>query len=111
MAPRWDWAPLFLAALERSGMVRASARACGVGRRTVYDRRERDPDFAAAWDAALEPFRRGERPYDRRPLAAFPAHRALAPLEATSAECGAVSVEELERKLRMSLDELADKFE
>ena len=49
-----DWAPVFLASLARTGSVRASARAAGVGRRTVYDRRERDLEFAAAWDAAFE---------------------------------------------------------
>lgn len=103
------WAPPFLVALERSGMIRASARAVGVGRRTVYDRRERDPEFRAMWDEALAPFRRGERAYDRRPLAAFPAHRALAPLEEISADVGAVSVDELEAWLGCSLDEYAEK--
>lgn len=51
---RKDWAPAFLAALERSGMVSEAARAAGVGRRTAYDRRERDEQFAQAWDEALE---------------------------------------------------------
>lgn len=110
MAPRWDWAPLFLVALERSGLVRASARAVGVGRRTAYDRRERDAAFAAKWAAALEPFRRGERSYDRRPLADFAVHRALAPLDTLSAEVGAVSVAALEARLGCSLDEYADKL-
>lgn len=53
MAPRRDWVPEFLAELERSGSVRASVRAVGLGRQTVYDRRDADPEFAAAWDAAL----------------------------------------------------------
>lgn len=60
---RWNWPPTFLDALARSGLIRASARACGVGRRTVYDQRDRDPHFAAASDAALAPFRRGDRLY------------------------------------------------
>ena len=45
------------------GLIRASARTIGVGRQTVYDRRNRDPEFAAAWDAALAPYRAG-RPQD-----------------------------------------------
>jgi hypothetical protein len=101
---------MFLEALSRSGLVRASARAVGVGGRTVHDLRERDPEFARAWEEALAPFRRGERAYDRRPLAAFPAHRALAPLARVSAACGAVSVAELEARLRCSLDEYAGRL-
>ena len=76
MAPRWEWAPAFLLALEQSGLIRASARAVGIGTRTAYDKRERDPEFAAAWDTAFAPFLHGDRRYDRRPLAAFPAHQA-----------------------------------
>jgi hypothetical protein len=49
-----EWAPAFLAALERSGSARQAARAAGIARSTAYERRERDDGFAAAWDAALE---------------------------------------------------------
>lgn len=111
MGSHWDWPPVFLLALERSGLIRASARACGLGRRTVYDQRQRDPAFAAAWDAALAPFLRGERPYDRRALAPFPAHAALKPLDTLSADVGAVSVDELERQLGCSLEAWAAKTE
>ena len=54
VAWRETWTPVFLAALERSGSVRLAARLAGVGRSTAYDRRERDAEFAAAWDAAFE---------------------------------------------------------
>ncbi len=111
MTEHWDWPPLFLEALAASGLIRASARAVGIGRRTAYDRRDRDPEFAAAWDAALQPFRAGERGCDRRPLAAFPAHAALAPLEMISAECGAVTIDELEARLGCSLEQFACKVE
>jgi hypothetical protein len=50
---RKDWAPAFLAALKGATVGRA-AHAAGVGRRTAYDRRERDPEFAEQWDAAIE---------------------------------------------------------
>ena len=43
----------FLAALEQTGNARASARLAGIGRRTAYDWRARDPDFAKAWDYNL----------------------------------------------------------
>jgi hypothetical protein len=111
MTEHWDWPPLFLEALAASGLIRASARAVGIGRRTTYDKRERDPEFAAAWDAAVEPFRAGERACDRRPLAAFPAHAALAPLDKVSAECGAVTIDELEGRLGCSLEQFACKVE
>ncbi len=45
-----DWAPRYLAALEaippRRRNITAAALASNVGRRTVYERRDRDPDFA-----------------------------------------------------------------
>lgn len=45
---------LFLKELTRRGSVSDAARKAGVGRRTVYQWREAEPDFAAAWDEALE---------------------------------------------------------
>ena len=51
-APRWVDA--FLAALEVTGIVADAARTVKIGRRTVYDRREQDQDFADAWDEAVE---------------------------------------------------------
>ena len=44
----------FLDELARTGVVSSSARAGGIGRRTAYDWRDRDPGFARAWDDALE---------------------------------------------------------
>lgn len=49
-----DWPRLFLAALREGSSAAMAARLAGVGRRTAYDRRERDERFAAAWDTALE---------------------------------------------------------
>ena len=43
----------FLQALEQTGNARASARLADTGRRTAYDWRTRDHDFAKAWDDAL----------------------------------------------------------
>jgi hypothetical protein len=65
-----DWASLFIAALRSSGLVAPAARAAGVGRRTVYDRREQDERFAAAWDDALEATRRARiaQRTNRRPV-------------------------------------------
>ena len=40
----------FIAALKLGKSIAAAARAAGVGRRTVYDWRDRDPTFAEAWD-------------------------------------------------------------
>jgi hypothetical protein len=49
-----QWEPLFLAALERCGGIADSARASGISRRAAYSRRDRDPEFRAAWDRALD---------------------------------------------------------
>lgn len=46
----------FLAALEDFGQVTYAANVCGMARRSMYDRRRRDPDFAARWDDAVEAF-------------------------------------------------------
>lgn len=51
---QWDWAPTFLAHLARNPNVSGAARAAGVDRKTVYNFRDQDPDFAAAWDDAIE---------------------------------------------------------
>ena len=43
-----------LDALAQTGVVSSSARAGGIGRRTAYDWRDRDPGSARAWDDALD---------------------------------------------------------
>jgi hypothetical protein len=48
------WREVFVGALEASGNVTASARRAGVNRATAYNHRRSEPDFAAAWDEALE---------------------------------------------------------
>jgi hypothetical protein len=47
------WHSLFLRALAKTPSVTFAAKAAGVSRRTVYDHREQDPEFAAKWDDAL----------------------------------------------------------
>lgn len=44
----------FLAELARRGNVSDACRAVDAPRQTMYDWRETDPAFAAAWDAALD---------------------------------------------------------
>jgi hypothetical protein len=48
-----DWHPLFLKALASSPNVARAARLAGIARRSAYDAREADPEFALAWDDAL----------------------------------------------------------
>ena len=43
---------LFLAALRRGDSVLAACALVGISNRTAYRHRERDPDFARAWDLA-----------------------------------------------------------
>ena len=42
----------FLTALAEGRSIGAAAELAGVGRRTVYDWREADPEFASAWTDA-----------------------------------------------------------
>jgi hypothetical protein len=44
----------FLNALHDGHTVTKAAKAAGVARRTLYDIREREVDFRAAWDQAIE---------------------------------------------------------
>lgn len=53
------WQGPFLKALSTIPDIAAAVRVSGVGRRTAYRYRENDPDFAAAWDEALEIARDG----------------------------------------------------
>lgn len=46
----------FLAALAEFGQVTYAANVCGMARRSLYERRRRDTDFAAQWDDAIEAF-------------------------------------------------------
>ena len=48
------WRAPFLAALEASGNISAAARQAGVGRATTYRHRKAEPEFAAAWEEAME---------------------------------------------------------
>jgi transposase-like protein len=43
----------FLAELKAGNTVSKAAQACGVHRRTLYDWRDQDPEFRAAWEEAI----------------------------------------------------------
>jgi hypothetical protein len=44
---------MFLRTLAKTPSVTVACKAADVNRRTAYDRRDRDPEFAAKWDDAL----------------------------------------------------------
>ena len=44
----------FLEELAKTGVVGIAAEACNLGRRTVYEWREEDEDFASQWDDAID---------------------------------------------------------
>ena len=48
------WYAAFLANLRNTANVRASCNAAGVSRKVAWAAQKRDPDFAAAWNDALE---------------------------------------------------------
>ncbi|RYD83267.1 MAG: hypothetical protein EOP84_08155, partial [Verrucomicrobiaceae bacterium] len=52
---RWsaDTEQAFLLALKLTGQATKAAREIGRGLAAAYARRQRDPDFARAWDAAV----------------------------------------------------------
>ena len=51
---RRPWEKAFLETLARTGIVLVAAQAAGIDRPTTYVHRERHPDFAVAWDEAME---------------------------------------------------------
>ena len=66
--------PIFLGHLAATGNIGAAARAAGFTKKSAYNRRKTRPDFAAAWDKALE---RSEVHLQGRLVAEV--HRGLAP--------------------------------
>lgn len=56
----------FLEKLAETGNVSQSAREAGIARPTVYEHKHDDPDFAAAWEDALEEAADGLRKEARR---------------------------------------------
>jgi hypothetical protein len=53
------WERTFLKILAGSGNITEAAEAVGLARTSLYDHRERHPDFSQAWDSALETFADG----------------------------------------------------
>lgn len=50
----FPWREVFLASLREVPVVARACEAVGIERSTAYRRREDDPEFAAAWDDAME---------------------------------------------------------
>jgi hypothetical protein len=50
----YDWKPAFLSALRDYPVIRHACDAVGVNRSTAWRARQADPEFATAWDDALE---------------------------------------------------------
>jgi hypothetical protein len=48
------WKKKFIAALAKAPSVKHACLAAGISRDCAYDNRSRDPEFAAAWQAALD---------------------------------------------------------
>lgn len=48
------WTPAFLAALSQSPNVSAACRAAGIARSAAYELRAADPEFASAWQDAID---------------------------------------------------------
>lgn len=48
------WIEPFLAALSETPIVGLAAKAAGISRRTVYDRRMKDEDFAKRYEEAMD---------------------------------------------------------
>lgn len=48
------WRPVFLAALAKCPIVSVACRIAQVSRKGAYQARETDPEFAKAWDEAIE---------------------------------------------------------
>jgi hypothetical protein len=48
------WKRRFISALSKAPSVKAACAAAGISRDAAYDNRRRDPQFAAAWQAAID---------------------------------------------------------
>ena len=81
-----DWREAFLWELSRSGNVQHSAGVAGVDTKTVYNHRNRSPEFSEAWDEALEDaIQRMEAEAHRRAV-----HGVDKPVFHNGKECGVV---------------------
>lgn len=49
-----DWSLSFLRVMSETGNVRLACEKAGISRQAAYHRRDRDPDFAAAWAESME---------------------------------------------------------
>ncbi len=68
----FDWKPTFLAALRELPVVAHACKAVGIERSTAYRAREADPEFAQAWDDAMEEgIDRAEQEAFRRAVAGY----------------------------------------
>lgn len=54
LKPAKNWKEIFIQELTRIPNVAAAARKAKMGRQATYQARYNDPDFAAAWNEALE---------------------------------------------------------
>jgi hypothetical protein len=62
-----DWRPVFLQALNDTGLVKEACRVAGIHRSTAYEERQRNEEFAVAWhDVEEETTERMEREAIRR---------------------------------------------
>jgi len=52
--PKTDWRADFLKAFATTGTVKQACEKVGIGRRTAYDERQRNEDFALAWHEVEE---------------------------------------------------------
>lgn len=50
----YNWKPIFLDALKEMPVMRYACEAAGVNRSSAHRARDADPDFAQAWDDAME---------------------------------------------------------
>jgi hypothetical protein len=48
------WRAIFLRTLAKTPSVTMAAKAAGINRRTAYDHKELDPEFAKKWEDALD---------------------------------------------------------
>lgn len=68
----FDWKPTFLAALRELPVVAHACKAVSIERSTAYRAREADPEFAQAWDDAMEEgIDRAEQEAFRRAVAGY----------------------------------------
>lgn len=109
--PPKDWRDRFLHGLRETFNVEAARRFALVSKDTVYSHRRKDPDFAKAWDEALEIGRDTLMPLLEQAVALRAIYGTLEPVYHGAKRVGWRRVFNVTREIWMMKHNLADRYD